>query len=63
MRCKIIAKAHLGKLDEARGEVSQMLITYPGGTIAQTLARSTTFAPELLDIYVGGLRKAGLPEE
>jgi len=63
MRAKIIANAHLGHLDEARRDLYRMIAIYPGSTIAQTLARSSAFAPELLDLYVAGLRKAGMPEQ
>ena len=64
VRAKVVANAHLGRLDEARAEVGRMLALYPGLTIASWRAfAATPFAPELVELYVTGLRKAGLPEE
>ena len=64
VRAKVVANAHLGRLDEARAEVGRMLALYPGLTIASWGAfAATPFAPELVELYVTGLRKAGLPEE
>ena len=62
MRVKIAACAHLGRLDEARAELSRMLAIDPKLTIAgfRDLANS---APELLELYIAGLRLAGLPEQ
>ena len=63
MRVKIVANAHLGRLDEARAELSRMLAIDPELTIAGFPQRATIRAPELLELYVTGLRLAGLPEE
>ena len=64
VRAKVVANAHLGRLDEARAEVGRMLALYPGLTIASWRAfAATPFAPELVELSVTGLRKAGLPEE
>jgi TolB-like protein/class 3 adenylate cyclase len=62
-RCKIVANAHLGRLDEARAELGRMLAIDPGATIARyraSVARSA--APEYIDVVAAGLRLAGLPE-
>jgi len=64
MRVKVAANAHLGHLDEARGELSRVLAIDPKLTIAEILRRYADFtAPEVLELYVTGLRLAGLPEK
>ena len=63
MRFKVVALAHLGRLDAARAELSRMLAIYPEQTIAGDRAYAHFFAPEVLEIYVTGLRLAGLPEQ
>ena len=64
VRAKVVANAHLGRIDEARIELGRMLALYPGLTIATWRAFATTaFAPELVELYVTGLRLAGLPEK
>ena len=63
MRVKVVALAHLGRLDDARVEVSRLLAIYPKLTIAG-LRESLhyTAAPEIVELVVTGLRLAGLPE-
>jgi tetratricopeptide (TPR) repeat protein len=64
IRAKIVANAHLGRLDEARKDLARMLALYPELTIAgyrAFLAPSTV--PEVIDLMITGLRLAGLPEE
>ena len=62
MRVKVAANAHLGRLDDARVELSRMLaIDYPP-TIAGVREYAHFLAPEVLELYVTGLRLAGLPE-
>jgi adenylate cyclase len=63
MRLKTVALAHLGHLDEARAELSRMLVIDPKLTIADFLRRYAHFlAPEVIELFVTGLRLAGLPE-
>jgi TolB-like protein/class 3 adenylate cyclase len=62
MRVKVAALAHLGLLDEARAELSRVLAIDPNLTIAGYRAYAQFQAPELLELYVTGLRLAGLPE-
>ena len=62
MRVKIVALAHLGRLDEARAELSRVLAIDPKLTIAGYRAYAHFHAPEVLELYVTGLRLAGLPE-
>jgi adenylate cyclase len=62
MRVKVAANAHLGHLDAARGELSRLLAIDPNLTIAGFRAFSHYVAPEVLELWVTGLRLAGLPE-
>jgi adenylate cyclase len=63
MRLKVAALAHLGRLDEAHAELSRLLVINPKLTIAGFRAYAHFFSPEVLELYVTGLRLAGLPEE
>ena len=63
MRVKVVANAHLGRLDEARAELSRMLAIDLKLTIAGFRDLAHYAAPEVLELYVTGLRLAGLPEE
>ena len=63
MRVKVAANAHLGRLDEARAELSRLLAIDPKLTIAGYRAYAHFAAPEVLELLVAGLRLAGLPEE
>jgi tetratricopeptide (TPR) repeat protein len=63
MRVKIAANAHLGRLDEARIKLSRMLAIDPKVTIAAVREYAHFMAPEVLELYVSGLRLAGLPEK
>jgi tetratricopeptide (TPR) repeat protein len=62
MRAKVVALAHLGHLDAARAELSRVLDIDPKLTIAGFRAFGHFYAPEVLELYVTGLRLAGLPE-
>jgi TolB-like protein/Flp pilus assembly protein TadD len=62
MRVKVAALAHLGHLDEARAELGRVLAIDPKLTIAGYRAYAHFQAPEVLELYVAGLRLAGLPE-
>jgi len=63
MRVKIVALAHLGRLDEAHAELCRVLAIDPKLTIAGFRAYGRSSAPEVLELYVTGLRLAGLPEK
>jgi len=63
MRVKVAANAHLGRLDEARAELARALTIDPKLTIAGFRDLAHYAAPEVLELYVTGLRLAGLPEE
>ena len=63
MRVKVRAFAHLGRLDEARAELARVLAIDPKLTIPGFREYAHFAAPEVLELYVTGLRLAGLPEE
>jgi TolB-like protein len=55
------ALAHLGRIDEARAEIAEVLRRQPGSSLARS--RLSSFRhPWMYDLYLDGLRKAGLPE-
>jgi adenylate cyclase len=63
IRVKVVLCAYLGHIDEARHWLGRLLELQPGLTIAEMNAYAAKFlAPEPLEIYIEGLRKAGLPE-
>jgi tetratricopeptide (TPR) repeat protein len=62
MRVKVVALAHLGRLDEAHVELGRVLAIDPKLTIAGFRAYAHFAAPEVLELYVAGFRLAGLPE-
>jgi tetratricopeptide (TPR) repeat protein len=62
MRVKVVALAHLGRLDSARAELSRLLAIHPKLTIAGFREFAHFHAPELLELNLTGLRLAGLPE-
>ena len=56
------ALGHLGRLDEARVEIDKILALQPIATLAR--ARRASFRYDwMYDLYLDGLRKAGLREE
>ena len=60
---KVVALAHLGRVDEARAELARMLAMHPKHSIANFRALFVpTMASESVEFYVAGLRLAGLPE-
>jgi TolB-like protein len=63
IRNKVASYAHLGRIEEAREWLGRLLDLEPGLTIAGFKALAPHFPPEILDVFVDGLRKAGLPEE
>jgi TolB-like protein/class 3 adenylate cyclase len=63
MRSKVAANAHLGRLDEARAELSRVLAIDPKLTTAGYCYYTDFEAPEVHELFVTGLRLAGLPEE
>jgi TolB-like protein/DNA-binding SARP family transcriptional activator len=55
------ALAHLGRIKEAKAEIAQVLKHQPNSSLARS--RLSSFRHEwMYDLYLEGLRKAGLPE-
>jgi len=52
----------LGRLDEARAAVAELLRLVPGTTVDHTVRRAPISHPGHLERFAEGLRKAGLPE-
>jgi TolB-like protein/class 3 adenylate cyclase len=64
LRTMAVACAQLDRIDEAREAVHQMIEAQPWYTIAWArLFYSRLYPPEIAEICVDALRKAGLPEE
>jgi len=63
MQVKVVANAHLGRLDAARAELNRLLGIDPKLTIAGGLREGAHCAPEVLELFVTGFRLAGLPEK
>jgi adenylate cyclase len=57
-----VALAHLGRLDEARAEIAELLKHQPNASL--TRSRHSSFRHDWMhELYLEGLRKAGLREE
>jgi Flp pilus assembly protein TadD len=55
------ALAQLGRLDEAGAEVKELLKLQPNSSL--TRSRTSSFRYDwMLDLYIGALHRAGLPE-
>jgi len=64
VRLKLVLCGYLGRIEEGNWWLRRVLELHPGLTVAGFGMFATTFfSPELLAIYLEGLRKAGLPEE
>ena len=59
---KTSALAHVGRLDESREALSELLQRRPSISISLVREIFPITDQEFLEAYVGGLRKAGLPE-
>ena len=56
------ALALLGRIDEAKAEIGEVLKRQPNSSLARS--RLSSFRhPWMYDLYLDGLRKAGLPEQ
>ena len=62
LRFHAVCLAELGRLGEARDVVAQLLHLEPGLTISTLRQRVPIFNAKLMNAFLGGLRKAGLPE-
>jgi hypothetical protein len=62
--CKAVACSHLGRIEEGGDSIRRFCELRPGSTVANVEEVVRTFlSPEMLVVYVNGLRKAGMPEE
>ena len=63
IRIRVVACARMGRIAEAQESLARMIELQPGLTIAGFRAYAArNFPPEVLAVYIDGLRKAGLPE-
>jgi adenylate cyclase len=62
LRFKAAACGQLGRIEEGGECVRRLRELVPGSTVASVL-HGSLLSPELLPLYLDGLRKAGLPEE
>ena len=58
-RCLAVALAHLGREAETKEAVAPMLELEPNFRIAEWVDRTSS---SKLEVFIDGLRKAGLPE-
>jgi len=64
LRLKLVASVHLGRVEEGRKLLRDVLRLQPRLTIAGLKAHlGMTVTPEIFAMRVEGFRKAGLPEE
>ena len=64
LRNRVVACAQLGRIEEARDGLKRLLEITPGLTIARYKGLNDAIhPPEIIDLYIDGLRKAGLPEQ
>ena len=63
LRFKAAACGQLGRIEEGRECVRRLRELNLGSTVASAKIFAQLVAPEVGALYLGGLRKAGLPEE
>jgi len=65
IRIKVASRSHLGQIEEAREWLKRLLQLQPGLTVAGIKAfyAAMLMPSEIVQLYVDGFRKAGLPEE
>jgi adenylate cyclase len=61
LRYRAAALAHLGRIEEARADVARLLAVQPACTLQWLMLYKFRHA-WMRELYIGGLRKAGLPE-
>jgi adenylate cyclase len=62
LRFRAICLAELGRIDEAQATVARLLELEPSLTLSVLRARVPIRNSRLMDLFINGLRKAGLPE-
>jgi hypothetical protein len=61
---KVMSCANLGRIEEARPRLKQLIERRPGLTTTSYKAYAATFfPPEVIAVHIEGLRRAGLLEE
>jgi hypothetical protein len=64
IRIKAVCYAHLGQADEAGNALKQLLAVDPKSTIARfTTSVTGYYPPPIIDVFVEGFCRAGMPEE
>jgi TolB-like protein/DNA-binding winged helix-turn-helix (wHTH) protein len=61
LRVKMALCGHLGRAEEGREALQQLLAVHPDLTVARFAALAWTYSPKMLEIYTEGFRKAGMP--
>ncbi|MFQ5954413.1 MAG: tetratricopeptide repeat protein [Kiloniellales bacterium] len=61
-RQRAASLAHLGRENEARRDIEDLLRLLPGLTVSQVRTQIPIKEPEAMERWLDGLRKAGLPE-
>ncbi len=61
-RQRCAALAELGRIEEARSDLSRVLEIVPNLTIAQVRERIPVRDPQSMEVWLNALRKAGLPD-
>jgi hypothetical protein len=62
MRFSIAARVGLGQIDEARRDMKKLREREPGLTVSYIRKVLPHRRPQDFELYLGNLRKAGLPE-
>ena len=62
LRFHAVCLVELGRMDEARATVDYLLQLEPGLTASAIRQRAPIFDASLMNAFVDGLRKAGLPD-
>ena len=58
----VVALVHLGKMDEATSQRERLQAEWPGISCAGIVQTTPMTKPEMIDLIVNAMRKAGLPE-
>jgi adenylate cyclase len=61
-RCLTASYAHLGRDEEARAALQEVMRLQPGYTVAHSRLTLSSADPKFADRFIGGLRRAGLKE-
>jgi|GEM_PF-6688314 len=59
----VASRAHVGRIEDAKSGLRELLERFPYITCAYLREHLPITDPHLLDVYIDGLRIAGVPEE